>query len=586
MHGCFYGLAVTAEQDDFFMSLVGNLEDLGLGEILQIVSLSRKSGVLELNSLDREGRVVFRDGEVIRATSSAFPENLGDILLRKEMVDLDTMRQALVIQQQEGGTRRFGEILVDEFGADKELIEASVREQVERVVYSFFSWNEGSFSFVLGEPDELGVTALDPLQFILKQGLSPQWLAMEGSRILDEKRHAGEDLDERGESLVDADRLIAEALGGEPPAVENEEASEAVLAASPEIAGAAGPTFLIVDDDPATAEGLAELLQERRARGRVFTGSKDFLDALQDADPADTALVIDLIMPRKDGSGILGGLELLEDVRCNFPDFQVLVMSDHPSQEAEQNVRKLGVPVLLPKPKKVEIAGPKGREGLSALVDVLLSVGRPDTETPREPGRLFNIGAELMQEMGEAAGLAPAPLQQSPGLHLLRGMLQELSNPSLGGGIILLILRFASELMSRAVIFLVKGSEIVGLGQFGIELAGESPDIKVRNMRIPLDEENVFTRALKDMSPRSFQPPDGPWINYLFDQLGGERPEEVFIGPLLSEGRVVAVLYGDNLPEQKSIGDTEALEIFLSQAGLAMEKALLERRLMTGQAAV
>jgi hypothetical protein len=28
------------------------------------------------------------------------------------------------------------------------------------------------------------------------------------------------------------------------------------------------------------------------------------------------------------------------------------------------------------------------------------------------------------------------------------------------------------------------------------------------------------------------------------------------------------------------VGNTEALEIFLSQAGLAMEKALLERRLM------
>jgi hypothetical protein len=53
----------------------------------------------------------------------------------------------------------------------------------------------------------------------------------------------------------------------------------------------------------------------------------------------------------------------------------------------------------------------------------------------------------------------------------------------------------------------------------------------------------------------------------------------VFVGPLISEGRVVAVLYGDNLPDEKSIGDTESLEIFLSQAGLAMEKALLERRM-------
>jgi hypothetical protein len=41
------------------------------------------------------------------------------------------------------------------------------------------------------------------------------------------------------------------------------------------------------------------------------------------------------------------------------------------------------------------------------------------------------------------------------------------------------------------------------------------------------------------------------------------------------------VLYGDNLPDEKPIGDTESLEIFLSQAGMAMEKALLERRIVS-----
>ncbi len=66
---------------------------------------------------------------------------------------------------------------------------------------------------------------------------------------------------------------------------------------------------------------------------------------------------------------------------------------------------------------------------------------------------------------------------------------------------------------------------------------------------------------------------------YLEEQLGGDVPEEVFLGPVISEGKTVAVLYGDNLPEKRTVGDTAALEIFLSQAGLAMEKALLERRL-------
>ena len=69
------------------------------------------------------------------------------------------------------------------------------------------------------------------------------------------------------------------------------------------------------------------------------------------------------------------------------------------------------------------------------------------------------------------------------------------------------------------------------------------------------------------------------WNRYLFGQLGGGAPTEVFVGPIVSEGKVVALLYGDNLPEKKPIGDTDSLEIFLSQAGLAMEKAILQRRL-------
>jgi hypothetical protein len=157
-------------------------------------------------------------------------------------------------------------------------------------------------------------------------------------------------------------------------------------------------------------------------------------------------------------------------------------------------------------------------------------------------------------------------------------MLQELQNPSLGGGIILLVLRFASELMNRAVIFLVKEKEIVGLGQFGIECSGEPADARVRRMKIPRAEESVFTRVLTDMTPLKLRLGDGLWDAYLKAQLGGE-PAGIFLGPIISEGKVVAVLYGDNLPERKPIGDTEALEIFLSQAGLAMEKALLERRL-------
>ena len=568
------------------MSLVGNLEDLGLGEILQIVSLSRKSGVLQLNSRERDGRVIFRDGQVIRAMASTFPENLGDLVLRSGLADMETLKQALVIQQEHDDDRRIGDILVSEFGVDREAIEAAVREQLEKIVYSFFSWDEGAFSFELGDCQELVVTNLNPLQFMLDQGLNPQWLAMEGSRILDEKRHRGEDLEEQGESLVDLETLLAE-VNGESSSQPSPETGSAAQA--PEIAGS-GPDsprcFIVVDDDPNTAEQIAALLQEHKVQVHAYTNYLAFMDAVDKADPRSTTLVIDLIMPRRDGSGVLGGLELLEDIRSKYPDFRVLVMSDHPNQEAEQSVREFDVPTLFPKPKKDEVLDDRGRAGLKALVETILAFGTAEKLNTVGDG-LYNIGAELLKEMGEVTvGASPQSPQQSPGLHLLRGMLQELNNPSLGGGIILLILRFASELMNRAVILLVKDQEVVGLGQFGIELEGESADVRVRDTRLPKAEKHVFTEALETFSPYHRNPEDTDWNSYLFNQLGGDRPSEVFIGPLISEGRVVAVLYGDNLPEKKPIGDTESLEIFLSQAGLAMEKALLERRMMSNRNAV
>ena len=109
------------------MSLVGSLEDLGLGEILQIVSLSHKSGVLSLTSRDREGRVVFHNGQVIRASASTFPENIGDLVLRAKLADLNTLKNVLVLQQKNNDGRRIGDLLVSDFGVDREAIETAVR---------------------------------------------------------------------------------------------------------------------------------------------------------------------------------------------------------------------------------------------------------------------------------------------------------------------------------------------------------------------------------------------------------------------------------------------------------------------------
>jgi CheY-like chemotaxis protein len=552
------------------MSLVGNLDDLGLGDILQIVSLSRKSGVLSLYGRGREGRITFQNGQVIQATSSVFRENLGDLLLRKGLVDIETLRQALSLQRQSVRPQLIGDILAAHFGVSLPAMEAIVKEQVEKTIYSFFGWTEGTFSFDVGEQDALAVTHLSPLQFMLDQGLNPQWLAMEGSRLLDEARQRGESFEEPSdEPAFDTEKLCDE-IPVEAVAIMGEALPEQI---------APSRSVLLVDDDDLTRQLLADVLRTRGYTVRDFPCGKDFLMAVETAvvEGRQPALLIDLIMPRLDGSGILGGYELLENVRKRFPALTTVVISDFPNEETERRACQLGVPAVVPKPKKNDVLEVHGRQTLAALGETLTVLLDGRVDRPVTP--LYDIGAELLRELGETDFAARGKGQESPGLRLLRGMLQELNNPALGGEIILLVLRYASELMNRAVIFLVKEKEIVGLGQFGLEFSGDVADARIRRMKIPRNEESVFAVALSEMSPMKLRPGSGHWDNYLKKQLGGDLPEQIFLGPIISEGTVVAILYGDNFPEKKPIGDTEALEIFLSQAGLAMEKALLERRL-------
>jgi hypothetical protein len=118
-----------------------------------------------------------------------------------------------------------------------------------------------------------------------------------------------------------------------------------------------------------------------------------------------------------------------------------------------------------------------------------------------------------------------------------------------------------------------------GLGQFGIELEGASADQVVRNIRIPLNKPSLFLSVLE--TRRSFLGPlePGEWNDYLSAELGGRSPETVLAIPLVVDGKVALIVYGDNLPDAKPVRGMDTLEIFMNQAGMALEKALLEKRL-------
>ncbi|MDD2582319.1 MAG: DUF4388 domain-containing protein [Desulfuromonadaceae bacterium] len=550
------------------MSFVGNLEELGLGEILQIVSLSRKTGILSLSSAGREGSVFFRNGQVVSAKSSACQQYLGEVLIQKGVIDTAVLRRALALQKENRFFERLGTILVKNFGVSQELVLDVVREQIEKAVFSLFAWTNGAFRFEVQDSIEtVDGTRMDPLQFVLDKGLNPQYLAMEGTRSIKENHNAAE-------SGFAGDDYSAQTGNSVPD-----------LAYDPfphsSFQRPVQRPVVIVDDDGPTLRAIADGLTENGFVVHAMTRSEDTLikvDSLHRGGDSP-AVLVDLIMPRMDGSGVLGGVELLELLHNNFKDLQLIIMTDYHHADAEKKISDLGYPFII-KPRRAEVNTPAIMDGfLSQVTNVILNLSGCSTATDWHDR--FNLGDELRIEMGEDGDMPRAVQSQEPnsGFSLLRGMLEELNNPDLQGGVLLLVLRFASEFVNRAIIFTINDQIISGFGQFGITGDTISGDERVRALHFSQESASIFDESLRTGQPHIFSPVPTPVNSSLFDQLGGGTPSEVFIGPLISRSKVIGFLYGDNLPEMKQIGDVEPLSIFLAQAGVSIEKSLLERQL-------
>jgi hypothetical protein len=137
-------------------------------------------------------------------------------------------------------------------------------------------------------------------------------------------------------------------------------------------------------------------------------------------------------------------------------------------------------------------------------------------------------------------------------------------------------MRYASQIVNRGVLFVVRPGELRGVGQFGVPGAGRSASDQVRETVVPLRDPSVLRDVVE--ARRSFQGPlDGsPGNRHLVHRLGGADPAEVVVVPLVVGGEVALVLYGDNLPERRAIGPVDALEFMVSEAALAMERGLPE----------
>jgi hypothetical protein len=214
------------------------------------------------------------------------------------------------------------------------------------------------------------------------------------------------------------------------------------------------------------------------------------------------------------------------------------------------------------------------------------AVAPPHFEPPREPEGLGTESSleDQMSKYGEKIERLAVnrDVRRNERASLLCSMLAELRSHSFEAEVSLLIMRYASEVAARGVLFVVRDHELLGLGQFGVAAGGlgKSPDERVREIRIPIGAKTIFDSVVNQGQPYIGSMPDNHWHAEMFKRIGGNGvPLSVFALPLVCNDQPIFVFYGDNYPGQSELAGIDELVALVNQASIVLEKIVLERML-------
>jgi hypothetical protein len=193
---------------------------------------------------------------------------------------------------------------------------------------------------------------------------------------------------------------------------------------------------------------------------------------------------------------------------------------------------------------------------------------------------LLPEGFSPQEMLGDTAPPLPSPVAASDLDAVNDAALEELfsSSPSVTAETTLRLMRYAAQILSRGVLFVVRPDELRGMGQFGVQVAGHSASDQVRETIVPMGEPSVLRDVVDKRETYRGPLEDLRWNRHLVHRLGGQEPTEVVVIPMIVGGAVAVLFYGDNVPDYRLIGPVDTLEFMIAEAGVTMERTVVDTR--------
>jgi CheY-like chemotaxis protein len=547
------------------VALQGNLEDLPLLDIIQIVSFSKKTGYLSIEMEGGSGAIVFREGLVVSAFAGGSPP----------------------------ADRRLASL-------PEEARDRVVRGRLAFALEQLARLREGAFAFELTDDVPGKVGGRDIRLETLARGINPQEMLLDLAQgIADDRARSAaaveasftpavvpaealrSDLEGQAAPRDPAEETLPPDYAGEPKAESKPSPPAASSAGQPSAAGRPARTVLLVDDEE----------DVRRIIGRQFLAAG--FHVVEAGGPEEAAkaaakaaegggsfvLVTDLGMPASGGASFHGGFEVVKRLWKMKLRPPTLMMTESLSQSLRLRARQMGVQSFVFKPTLSKLNPQQFEADLSAfaaklVADVLprlaeAAAGRPAPSPKKKPAG-----------PGPSAEGAPTEDAVHP-FEFLKRRLVELRQGGDANEIAALVMKVAREFFERALLFVVRNEEARGLGGFGLAPREESLNLLARQITIPLREASVFRDVAHGRRAFSGIAPSDHWLGHLMGRIGRFQSRGVAVLPLVTHRETIALLFGDNPETGREPAGLEALEVFVQQAGIALENVFLHRKLQT-----
>jgi hypothetical protein len=592
------------------MAFTGELEHLHIVDIIQLVHTTRKSGIFSVKGAKGESRIVFSNGYIVGANHINNSVRIGTVLVKTGAITIDDLKQ--VLGSTKDAAKDHGPLLVTLIKMGKLKREDALKglkKLVELTIVELMSWTKGTFTFDTDTvifSSEGGASSGDMGPDVV---LDAQMVLMDALRIFDERERDRA----AGKEVPSFEALFADVLPGERTGEPKGEPSTITA------------DVLGLDDLDRLEKKIPRPVSEMEIFDPVEIHRqkiKELLTGFSSAEQEAFVAFLKKSVGRKaapDASALQAGKAVVlfsgdqlirHSVLTICKEDGVPVFATDDEEDLERIVSQCLSSMRMPVVVFDRPAGPEGgfpEETIIALRNRVRgtypAVPLLQLAAPRESSFILRsyhdgVWAVLPKQLKEdrretyvhdtiqfltafksyIKGFQYRPDTNDRYVKELKKDIKALREIATPSDAALVMLAAVAEMFERAVTFIVRPTELIGERSVGVSTEKSMGPTHADRLKIPLAKPSVFREVLEKGHVFYGESRDET-LKGLFQEIGKPLSPAVVLLPLISDRKVVAVVYGDFGKNEASPVQLDILEILAQQVGISLEYALFRRQM-------